>query len=461
MIIDGARKCHACKKWLHKGVRPPTKRALAMVAGAALALGVGFLSNNNRSNVGDAPPLAPLGTAASTAEPSPLEIAPEQTHAAAPKQDERTTLVTDDGEPIRSWRAREFSVDVHPLDVAFSPSGNSVYVTTDDASLREYHVASGQLMRVVKVPVRGDRIRVLHNRWVAVIQNKGAAHIPIVDTKVWEKEPLLLVVGMEPADILALPGTSTAVAAARRGKRITWFDLQSGELKANITVPHTTSQLYLLQSDQGHHYVGAMGRMFRGGRPASAWIDLFDPSESPFGATRRSISAGRDPRAGAVTADRGRLLYADRATNSVSLISIDNITHVQTATVGQQPIAAFLMHGDHYGVTLDAGGRTATIVDIQKMRRLTTLMLPAPPRHGAMSPDGKALFVSLGTTQWPPRGAGAVVIAGDPPNVVATLQTGRGASRVATSPKGTRAAVASWLDKSVTIIEPIPPKKKK
>ena len=86
-------------------------------------------------------------------------------------------------------------------------------------------------------------------------------------------------------------------------------------------------------------------------------------------------------------------------------------------------------------------------------------MLPASPRDGAMSRDGKALFVSLGNTHWPPRGAGAVVIAGDPPNVVAELQTGRGASRVATSPDGKRAAIASWLDKSVTIIEPIPPKK--
>jgi DNA-binding beta-propeller fold protein YncE len=460
-ILVGARKCRSCKTWLDKGIRPPTKRAIAMVAGAALALGVGFLSHK-QSPVEDAPPLTPLGTEAASADPalpSPLEIAPDQTDD-EPSDEERTTLATDDGKPVRSWRSREFSVDVHPLDVAFSPSGRSVYVTTDDASLREYHVASGQLMRVVKVPVRGDRIRVLHDRWVAVLQNDGAAHIPIVDTKVWEKEPRVLVVGMQPADILALPGTTTAVAAARRGKRITWFDLEDGSLKANITVPHTTTQLHLLQSDQGHYYVAAMGQLFRGGRPAGAWIDLFDPSESPFGATRRSISAGRQPGPGAVTNDRGKLLFADRSSNSVSLLSVDEITKVRTASVGQGPIAAFLMHGDHYGITLDAGGRTATVIDIQKMRRSTTLMLPAPPREGAMSEDGKALFVSLGNKHWPPKGAGAVVIAGDPPNVVAELKTGRGASRVATSPDGKRAAVASWLDKSVTIIEPVPEKSK-
>ena len=371
MIIDGARKCRSCKKWLNKGMRPPTKRAIAMVAGAAMALGVGFLTNQG-SPVAEAPPLTPLGTAAPSvddANPSPVEMAPDQTTQTAPAEDEQSKLVTDDGQPVRSWRSREFSVDVHPLDVAFSASGRSVYVTTDDASLREYHVASGQLMRVVKVPVRGDRIRVLHDRWVAVIQNEGAAHIPIVDTKVWEKEPLLLVVGMQPADILALPGTTTAVAAAKRGKRLTWFDLQDGTLKANITVPHTTTQLYVLQSGSGRHYVGAMGHMFRAGQPAGAWIDLFDPSESPFGATRRSISAGRDPRTGAVTADGSKLLYADRAANTVSLISVDQITNVKTATVGQGPVAAFLMHGDHYGISLDAGGRTATVVDIQKMRQ--------------------------------------------------------------------------------------------
>lgn len=465
MILVGARKCRSCKKWQDTGVRPPTKRAVAMIAGAAFALGAGFLSNK-KSPVGEAPPLTPLGTAVASAEPSPLEIAPDQSpvdpldQKTEPTEEERTKLVPDDGKPVVSWRSRDLSVDVHPLDVAFSASGNSIFVSANDASLREYHVASGQLMRVVKIPARGDRIRLLHDRWVAVLQNEGAAHIPIVDTKVWEKEPLLLSVGMEPADIIGLPGSTSAVAAARRGKRLTWFDLASGELKANITVPHTTEQLYLLQSDQGHNYVGAMGRMFRAGHQAGAWIDLFDPSELPFGATRRSISAGRDPHSGSVTQDRGKLFFADRASNSVSLISVDQITNMRTATVGQGPIAAFLMHGDHYGITLDAGGRTATVVDIHKMQRVTTLMLPAPPRAGAMSIDGRALFVSLGGAGWPPADSGAVVIAGDPPSVVAELKTGPGATRVATSRTGLRAAIASWHDKSVTVIEPVPPPKK-
>ncbi len=458
-IVKGARKCRSCKKWLDSGMRPPTQRALALGSGMALALGLGFLSQQ-RSSVEEAPPLTPLGTAAVAAEPSPLELAPDQPASSdEPAADERHKLVPDDGKPIVAWRSREFSVDVHPLDVAFSKSGNSVYVSTDDASLREYHAASGQLMRVVKVPAHADRIRVLHGRWVALLQEKGASHVPVVDTKIWEKEPLVLNVGLEPADIIELPGSTTAVAAARRGKRLTWFDLTNGELKANITVPHSTDQLYLLQSVEGHHYVGAMGRMFRGGLQAGAWLDLFDPFETPFGATRRSISAGRDPYLGSVTTDRGQLLFADRSSNSVSLISVDQITNMKTATVGHSPIAAFLMHGDHYGITLDVAGPTATVLDVHKMRRVTTLMLPGPPRDGAISADGKALFVSLGSRHWPPQGAGAVVIAGDPPNVVAELKTGQGATRVAVSPTGMRAAVASWQDKSVTIIEPVPPPK--
>ena len=45
------------------------------------------------------------------------------------------------------------------------------------------------------------------------------------------------------------------------------------------------------------------------------------------------------------------------------------------------------------------------------------------------------------------------IIADDPPKVVAALDTGRGVTRVATSPKGLTAAVANYRDKTLTIIE--------
>jgi hypothetical protein len=62
--------------------------------------------------------------------------------------------------------------------------------------------------------------------------------------------------------------------------------------------------------------------------------------------------------------------------------------------------------------------------------------------------------VSLGGQGTPPVDRGMVVIADDPLRVVAELETGRGASRVATAPVGHSAAVANYLDRTVTLIEP-------
>jgi hypothetical protein len=45
------------------------------------------------------------------------------------------------------------------------------------------------------------------------------------------------------------------------------------------------------------------------------------------------------------------------------------------------------------------------------------------------------------------------IITGDPPKVVGSLPTGKGACAVAVSKDGRRAAVASYFSKSITILE--------
>jgi hypothetical protein len=448
MILHGARKCRGCRKWL--AARPGVARYASMLAGAVMALGVGMVARSE-SPVGEAPPLTPLGPTPAASEPSPLEMAPDQL-AEHPIEH---MLPTDDGDDTAAWRTRRINVDMHPLDAAFSANGASLFITADDASLREYDVRTGRLLHMVHLQVRGDRIRLLHGRWIAVMQQEGAAHIGLVDTKYWEREPELLSVGLGPADIVELPKTNTAVTACARGKRLSWFDLESATLKANITLPHATTRLYLLQDSEARPYIGAMGVLYRADRPAGAWIDLFDPTEVPFGATRRSIATGREPLPGMVTGDQRMLFFADRVSNSASLLRVDQFTKVATTGVGLGPVSAMLMHDDHYGITLDAGGNTVTVIDLATMQRLNTLMLPGTPRDGAVSPNGRTAFVSVGGATAPTPGVGVVVIAGDPPTVVAELPTGRGATRVSASPSGKRAAVTSYIDRAVTIIEPI------
>lgn len=465
-IIEGARKCRACKEWIGErprvtavsastlsGREPRLARAAVTVASGIAAVAIATITSL-KSPVGEAPPLTALAPegAAPAGGAGPGEPEPAAPDPAAIGVDEPEPPPPPPS-PRRRWRARDFRIgDVHPLDLVFNPAGASIYVSGDDASLREYKLSTGDVLHKASVPAQGDHIRLLFDRYVAVLRHVDAARIPVMDTTAWDRDPILLDVGRSPGDIVALPDGKTVIAATTDTKRVTKFELPTGTRIANITLPHATGQLFLVQAE-GRPYVGALGALTHGGRPAGAWIDLFDPSELPFGATRRSIAVGREPRPGAITADGGALFFPDRLSNTAVLMRVAGVTETKKTPVGLGPTAGFLLHGDRYGVTLNAEARTATVIDLATMTVKSTLPFRGVPRTGVTSPDGKTLFVALGGTDWPPTGSGVAVIAGDPPMVVASLPTGKGACAVAVSKDGSRAAVASYWDRSITVLE--------
>jgi len=464
-IIEGALKCRACKRWLvdPPQPRPPSRaaRSFTLLAAAVVAVAAVLISQRP-SPVGEAPPLTPLSSSsvAGSAKPPAARAGSPTAHGTlrTPDGDDggpadaRSPEAEPAAEPPGDWRTTVLPIDVHPLDLVLAPSGKSVYVSGDDASLLEYELDTGKVLHLAKMPAQGDRLRLLANRYLAVIPHLDAGHIPLLDTHHWERDPVLLEVGANPADILALPDGRTAVSASSRGKRLSWFDLGRGRRLANIRLPHATRHLFVVRAE-GRPYVGAMGQLLRAGQPAGAWLDLFDPSETPFGATRRSISVGREPRPGAVSADGASIFLADRVSNTASLVWVDGTTEARSVSVGQGPVGAFLMGEDRFGVTINGEARTATVIALERMVRVATLMLPGQPNFGATDERGRVLFVSLGGPAWPPSGSGAVVIAGDPPKVVAVLDTGKGAARIAVDVQGTRAAVANYWGRSLTVVQ--------
>ena len=451
LIVEGARKCRSCKQWIGgpppKAAEPRFPRA-AIVVTSAVATVLVVIVTRRQSPVGEAPPLTPLAGDSAAMSAGPRPPAPG---SIGPEPEPEPEVVPND--PNKPWHAREIHIgDVHPLDIVWSPSGQSIYVSADDATLREYRIKSGDLVHQASVQAQGDQIRLLFGRYLAVLRHEDAARIPVMDTTAWDKDPLLLDVGTSPGDIIEMPDGRTVVAASIDGKRVTRFDLPSGTRLADITLPHATGQLFLVRAEK-RPYVGAMGALTRGGQPAGAWIDLFDPSEKPFGATRRSISVGRDPRLGSITADGSALFFPDRVSNTAMLLKVAGITEAKQVTVGQAPEAGFLMDDDRYGVTIDSASRTATVVALPSMDIKGTVMLSGVPCSGETSPDRRTLFVSLGGTDKPARGSGVDVIAGDPPKVVGSLPTGKGGCAVAVSKDGARAAVAGYFSKSITILE--------
>ncbi len=448
-IIEGARKCKHCKAWQPEGPRAP-RAAIIMTITLTSVLSV--LLTSQKSYVAKAPPLTALaGDKVATSEPSPAAVGPDVPPPPEPPPPPLPAAK-------RAWTTREIRiVDAHPLDIAFSKDGDSVYVSTDDATVREYKIDTGEIVHKATVQAKGDRIELLFDRYLAILRpDARVARIPVLDVKKWDHDPILLEVGAGPGDIHEMEDGSVVVATTQ-AHRVSRFNLPSTNLVADIKLPQSTGQLFLVRSE-GRPALAALGAMTHAGRPAGAWIDLFDPQETPFGATRRSISVGRDPRPGGVTSDGGAIFFPDFASNTAAYLPVSGETAMRSADVGQGPIAGFVMAGDRFGVTLNATARTASVVDLRtpatsERLRVSTLMLNGEPRMGRMTKDRSTLFICLGGGDDPPHGEGVAVVAGDPPEVVATLPTGKGAVSVAVAKDGSRAAVVNYHAKSITVLE--------
>jgi hypothetical protein len=444
-ILEGARKCGHCKQWQVSRSSRLLQRT-AIIVTSAVATVVSVIATSGNSAVGEAPPLGPLpgssATPGGSAEPSPAAVGES-------KKGKPREVPPSAG---RAWKAVEIKLgDIHPLDVAFSPSGETLFVSGDDATLREYKVPSGEMVHKASTPAQGDRIRLLFGRYVAMLrQSPEVGVIPVMDVTRWDRDPILLSVGPGPGYVGALPEGRVG-ASTPHGRRVSRFGLPSGRLLGAITLPQATGHLFLVRAE-GRPYVAALGALTHSGRPAGAWLDLFDPAETPFGATRRSIAVGREPRRGAVTEDGNAIFFPDRVSNAAHLLDVARQTTTTEVHVGQEPEQAFLIRGDRWGVTIDSGSRTATVVDLGTSQT-TSLALPGVPRVGVASVDRSTLFVALGGVEWPPRGTGVAIIGDDPPRVLANLPTGEGAHALAVTPDGRRAAVANFWAKSVTVLE--------
>src|SRR5262249_7608007 len=151
-------------------------------------------------------------------------------------------------DPKRRWKTREIRVgDVHPLDIEWNPSGQSIYVSADDATVREFRIKTGEQIHLASVPAQGDQIRLLFGRFIAVLRQVDAARIPVLDTATWDRDPVMLEVGRGPGDIVELPDGKSVVAATTDGKRVGRFELPTGVRMADITLPHATGQLFLVK----------------------------------------------------------------------------------------------------------------------------------------------------------------------------------------------------------------------
>lgn len=435
LIIRGALKCKACKAWQPSVSDDHDTAPRVTVATSVLAIAVAsviaiLVTTQRRVPAGSkVPQPAPITAPAATgAGPAPSPQPP-------------------------SFRVRELTrLDARPLDVLFSPRGDSVYVSTDDGKLREYAVQTGELLHQVSVPAQGDELRLLYGRYLAVLRHEDAAHVPVIDVFHWDQDPVLLHVGANPGDITELFDGQSVVASSSLNRTVARFDLKTGNRIADIKLPQEASQLLVLRIE-GEAVLATVGAA---GGPGSAWLDLFDPLESPFGATRRTIPLGRDPARGRVGLHRGTIAFVDKRANTLAQLDVIQPTPRKEVHVGRSPIAVEYMHDDATLVTVNAGSRSLSVIDARTLQVTDTLVMDEEPGSSATSVDGSVLFVGLGGTRWPPEGSGVDVYGGRPLRKLDRFPTGSGCGQIATHASG-RAVVANHSDRSLSLLEPAKP----
>jgi hypothetical protein len=355
-------------------------------------------------------------------------------------------------EPVNFAEPRLIDVAAAPLDVVITDDDASFIVLGADGAVRVYELTSGKELRKIIVPGKGSELRLLAGRYIAVIG--AASALPIIDLTTYTVGRIDL--GGAAVDVVALSGAPSLVAASGLSRKVMRFSLDGFRLEGQVLLSRPVSGLSVTRAGAGGREVGGREMLVVLSQDKGAFglgaVDIFDPAATPFGGSRRSFTSAVNPRCGAES--DAPALVASSGQSQLIEMSLDRPPRI--TRVDQHPLSAYRLSGG-WVVTVNAGG-TATVLGEATLEPRATLSLGAEPSSVAVVPFGRALLIALGRGPGEggsrgERGATTTIIAGDPPTVTATLETGPGSHSVRIGKSGRFAAVAAYSGRSVAILE--------
>lgn len=440
----GAVKCPACKAWIGTPPeRPPSLRERAAIAASVATLG---------ALLGGAAVFVGLGAAVSArffppkpppAEPKPPASAPVETAATgeAPKDAPARAPF---GEP------RIVRVAAAPLDVAIADDDATFFILGDDGAVRAYELATGKELRKVNVPGKGSELRLIAGKHLAVLG--AVSSLPIIDLATYVVGRIDL--GGGAVDVVTLEDAPSIVAASAGLRKIARFSLDGFRLEGQAVLPHPPAGLGLARepsrdgSREGSRGLLVVLSSERGALGVGS-VDLIDPAVTPFGASRRTWMAATEPRWG-FAAEAVVFAVDTSQSRVVAIPTAPDAPPPRSARVDGRPISAHHLAGG-WVVTVNGAG-SITVLEDRTLEPRAVLALGAEPAGAAVTPDGRALLVSLGGSPGE-RGAMTAVVMGDPPALIERIPTGPGSRAVRMSKSGRFVAVAAYAGRSVALLE--------
>lgn len=458
-IRTGATKCPSCQAW----VQPPrfTKRRLRLsplgIVGFTVGLCIaGMISGvvatvTARGPRSSARMTAPVSTGESVEAPASstdqASSAAPNSSANVPGQSAVKSVPTDppatEGKFVKTEQVR---LDAPPAAISYAADESFFFVLAEDGSLRGHDAATGTEKRRSKLPGRGKSLKSLPGGKTVVLGLP--AEIVVVDEAAWaagkpDAEVLTRSAIRDVVDVVAFDEPPRIVAITGQGGRVMRLSGNFSSIEAEfVTVPSGSG---LATFRLGGSERIAMTVPSRPPADPGAVV-VIDPASASFGTSRASWLGVVDPR---VTGPGGsdNLLLLDVATASV--VDFSFASERRVAPAGPQPMAAFRWVGDR-AVVIGASG-TASFVAFGRREVEATVSLGSIPSAAVGTSDRRVVVVALGGGL---RGRGnkTVVVAGEPPAIESTVETGDGSHLIAIAGKGTQIAVGAVGARSITLL---------
>ena len=449
MGLVGARRCAGCRADLPAvAARPPTRSQPATSAsrpprrawlwGAACAATLSGALLAFWLIPRRVPPAAPRITPASAPAPASQPVAGPPSSVTVT---ERSTV----------------RVGGHPWSIAFGGSPERIYVGTGDgATVKEIDPARGGVLDTFHPGRPAEVVSVVHDRWLYSYHWWQSDGLSVWDLGTPGRPRRFVYIGRNMGAVLPLPDRESALVTACHSQVLKRVHLPDMRVTGSASFKHPIGFMVPVTRG-GKFHAAVMGGVFRRSltfgytTPIGAWIDLFDPDETPFAANRRAIAAGRQPRHPGVTSDGRRLLFPDRMSNQATLVDLDSDEAPPSVGIGIRPEHIAILPGDDHAVSLDTGSASLTVMGLRPLANLGSIKVAYAPTDVAVSKARRYAAITLGGEGY--NGQGVVVVGGTPPRVLAQGATGRGPISVAVSRDGRLIATANSRGGTVTILE--------
>jgi len=158
------------------------------------------------------------------------------------------------------------------------------------------------------------------------------------------------------------------------------------------------------------------------------------------------LDVGRAPAHLLLTPDEKLLFVANRESNSVSAVRVDDLTVVGEVPVGHAPFAMALSPDGSRLYVGNVQGGTVSIIDTVALKVLDTINSGAMPYGAAVTPDGTRVLV----TNQQARSVSVIEKAASGP---VEIKVGEYPEGVGLSADGSRAYVANWFSDDVSVID--------